>query len=230
MQSKSKVKPLVAEYAISLRKEGKTYREIVGLCAEIDPTESITLDWCKRNLSEVEKQKPTTFQQQEELCLKQITMLAVLPKGVTSTECKRIIKHNHKLTASDEVVKLYKKYKNRVSANNPDAFFRPSSLQPDRAMSSFKDVLASGNYLYDTIADHVYNICREYPEVYSSAVRRELASIIFPELQLMGGGANRMAYLEKAVVTLEDRVPQQKESCVAHRTPLFYVEEDELPY
>lgn len=230
MQSKSKVKPLVAEYAISLRKEGKTYREIVGLCAEIDPTESVTLDWCKRNLSEVEKQKPTTFQQQEELCLKQITMLAVLPKGVTSTECKKIIKHNHKINDPEEVIKLYKKYKQKVIVNNPKAFFRPSCLQPNRAMSSFKSILSSGDYIYDVVADHVEDICRQYPEVSSNAVRRELATIIFPELQLMGGGANRMAYLEKAVVTLEDRVPQQKESCVAHRTPLFYVDEDELPY
>ena len=45
---KSKVKPLVANYAISLRKEGKKYSEIVELCAQIDATQSVTLDWCKR--------------------------------------------------------------------------------------------------------------------------------------------------------------------------------------
>jgi len=230
LQSKSKVKPLVAEYAVSLRKEGKTYREIVGLCAEIDPTESITLDWCKRNLNKVEKQKQTTHQQQEDLCLQQITTLAILPKGVTSTECKKIIRHNHKINDNEEVIKLYKKYKQKVIVNNPKAFFRPSCLQPNRAMSSFKSILSSGNYIYDVVADHVEDICRQYTEVYSSAVRRELAAIIFPELQLMGGGANRMAYLEKAVDILEDRVPQQKESCVVYSTPLFYVNEDELPY
>ena len=52
--SKSKVKPLVAEYAISLRKEGKKYTDIVELCSQIDTTRSVTLDWCKRNLKNVE--------------------------------------------------------------------------------------------------------------------------------------------------------------------------------
>ena len=94
-KTRSKVKPLVAAYDISLRKEGKQYKEIVELCNQIDKSESITLDWCKRNLKLVEKEVVTPEGKLEALCLEQIKALATLPKGITSSECKRIIKHNH---------------------------------------------------------------------------------------------------------------------------------------
>ena len=59
-----------------------------------------------------------------------------------------------------------------------------------KATRSFKQILSSGNYLYDVIADVVNDICTEFPEVYSSSVRRELASIIFPELKANGWWCN----------------------------------------
>ena len=103
----SKVQSLMAAYAVSLRKEGKTYKEIVELCAEIDPERSVSLDWCKKNLKSVEKQKLSPELAAEALCLEQIAKLAVLPKGISSAECKMIIKHNHKLTDGEEIFKLY---------------------------------------------------------------------------------------------------------------------------
>ena len=230
-KTRSKVKPLVAAYAISLRKEGKQYKEIVELCNQIDKSESITLDWCKRNLKLVEKEVVTPEGKLEAICLEQIKALATLPKGITSSECKRIIKHNHKLEDAEEIYKLYKKYKTKLLSNEPKAFFRPSCLQPNRAEASFKKILTSGNYIYDVVADYVSDICQEYTEVYADAVRRELASLIFPELKLMGGAQLRMQHLEHCVEKLKQRVKQQE--CVVQE-PMsrgsFYIDEDELPY
>lgn len=233
MANKSKVKPLVAQYAISLRKEGKSYSEIVELCSQIDKTNSITLNWCKRNLSDIEKVEDFDSYQIEKNCLDQIITIGASDKGISSAECKRIIKYNYKLEDIDsaEVYKLYKKLKAKALAMNSNVFFRPSCLQPDQATRSFKQILSSGNYLYDVIADVVNDICTEFPEVYSSSVRRELASIIFPELKLMGGGAIRCKHLEEAVETLKERVPQiPYNEDAQYYKPSFHIDESELPY
>lgn len=229
--SKSKVKPLVAQYAISLRKEGKKYTDIVELCSQIDKSSSVTLDWCKRNLKSVEIE---TVDLVEQNCLDQITKLALLPKGVTYAECKKIIAYNHKINSysdSDlDIYSIYKKYKNKVSKVE-GTFFRPSSIQPDRAQQSFKQLLSCANYLYDTIADYVNDYCVDNPEVYGDAVRRELANILFPELKLMGGGAIRCKHLEEAVETLKERVPQiPYNENAQYCKPSFHIDESELPY
>ena len=229
--SKSKVKPLVAQYAISLRKEGKKYTDIVELCSQIDKSSSVTLDWCKRNLKSVEIE---TVDLVEQNCLDQITKLALLPKGVTYAECKKIIAYNHKINSysdSDlDIYSIYKKYKNKVSKVE-GTFFRPSSIQPNRAQQSFKQLLSCANYLYDTIADYVNDYCVDNPEVYGDAVRRELANILFPELKLMGGGAIRCKYLEEAVETLKERVPQiPYNEDAQYYKPSFHIDESELPY
>lgn len=226
----TKVKPLVAAYAVSLREEGKSYKEIVELCSEIDPDKSVSLDWCKKNLKSVKKQKLSPELAAEATCLEQITKLAVLPKGISSAECKLIIKHNHKLTEAEEIFKLYKKYKAKILASVPNAFFRPSCLQPNQAKQSFKKIISSGNYIYDIVADYVSDICQQYPEVYSHAVRRELASIIFPELKLMGGGATRCNYLEKAVESLTERVVQQEECIVIPAKAIPDFDDEYIPY
>ena len=84
--SKSKVKPLVAEYAISLRKEGNKYSDIVELCSQIDKTNSVTLDWCKRNLKNIEKVKNIEDYNIEKNCLDQIIIIGKSPKGISSAE------------------------------------------------------------------------------------------------------------------------------------------------
>lgn len=230
--SKSKVKPLVAQYAISLRKEGKKYTDIVELCSQIDKSSSVTLDWCKRNLKSVEIE---TVDLVEQNCLDQITKLALLPKGVTYAECKKIIAYNHKIdlysdSANTSIYSLYKKYKSKIQKVE-GTFFRPSSIQPNRAQQSFKQLLSCANYLYDTIADYVNDYCVDNPEVYGDAVRRELANILFPELKLMGGGAIRCKYLEEAVETLKERVPQiPYNEDAQYYKPSFHIDESELPY
>jgi hypothetical protein len=230
--SKSKVKPLVAQYAISLRKEGKKYTDIVELCSQIDKSGSVTLDWCKRNLKSVEIE---TVDLVEQNCLDQITKLALLPKGVTYAECKKIIAYNHKIdlysdSANTSIYSLYKKYKSKIQKVE-GTFFRPSSIQPNRAQQSFKQLLSCANYLYDTIADYVNDYCVDNPEVYGDAVRRELANILFPELKLMGGGAIRCKHLEEAVETLKERVPQiPYNEDAQYYKPSFHIDESELPY
>ena len=224
---KSKVKPLVANYAISLRKEGKKYREIVELCAQIDATQSVTLDWCKRELKSVKKE---TIDLVEQACLDQITHLALLPKGISYPECRKIIAYNHKLDSETSVYDLYKKYKAKVQKIE-GAFFRPSSIQPNRAAQSYKELLQYTNVLYDTIADYICDYCRDNPEVYPDSVRRELANLLFPELKISGGAMVRCNHLENAVETLCKRVEQQE--CVEnefYKKPEFYIDEDELPY
>lgn len=225
-----RVTPLLEAYAVSLRKEGKTYKEIVSLCSGIDKYKAVTLDWCKKHLKDVKKQRLSTEQAAEVVCTEQITALAILPKGISSSECKLIIKHNHKLSDPEEIFKLYKKYKAKVMSETPKAFFRPSCLQPNQAMQSFKKILSSGNYIYDVVADYVSDICQQYPEVYSNAVRRELASIIFPELKLMGGGSVRCSYLERAVEALTERVVQQEECIVQIPKPVLNFDDEQFPY
>jgi len=229
--SKSKVKPLVAQYAISLRKEGKKYPEIIELCSQIDKTESITLSWCKKNLKDVVIETVDVIEQN---CINQITTLALMPKGVTYAECKKIIAYNHKFNSdvgSDIIYSIYKKYKNKIQKIE-GTFFRPSSIQPDKAVQSFKQLLSCANYLYDTVADYVNDYCTDNPEVCSDSVRREIANIMFPGLKLMGGGAVRCKHLEESVEILCQRVPQKsyKDNTPEPIGELFYIDENELPY
>ena len=224
---KSKVKPLVANYAVSLRKEGKKYSEIVELCAQIDPTQSITLDWCKKELKTV---KIETVDLIELTCLDQITQLALLPKGISYPECRKIIIHNHKIDDEISVYELYKKYKAKIQKIE-GTFFRPSSLQPNRATQSFKELLQYANVLYDSIADYVCDYCRDNQEVYPDSVRRELANLLFPELKINGGAMVRCRYLEKAVNTLCERVKQQDGNAVEYYDESdVVIDENELPY
>ena len=110
-------------------------------------------------------------------------------------------------------------------------FFRPSSIQPNRAQQSFKELLQYTNVLYDIIADYVCDYCRDNSEVYPDAVRRELANLLFPELKINGGVMVRCQYLEKSVNILCERVKQQESSVVEYyEKPEFYIDEDELPY
>lgn len=212
-------------------KRVKKYSEIVELCSQIDKTNSVTIDWCKRNLKDIEKVKNFDEYQIEKNCLDQIITIGASPKGISFAECKRIIQYNYKLEDTEDVYKIYKTLKPKVLALNDKVFFRPSCLQPNQATRSFKQILSSGNYLYDVIADVVNDICTEFPEVYSSSVRRELASIIFPELKLMGGGAIRCKYLEEAVETLKERVPQiPYNEDAQYYKPSFHIDESELPY
>ena len=228
---KTKVLPLVAAYAVSLRKEGKTYPEIVALCSEVDRSNSVTLDWCKKELKNVPKEDVDFI---EETCLGQITILALMPKGITYVECYKIIAHNHKLDTTKpendyKVYELYKKYKAKV-LKAEGTFFRPSSIQPNKAVQSFKQLLSCANYLYDSVADYVDDYCRDNPETYPSAVRRELASIIFPELKLMGGGSVRCSYLERAVEALTERVVQQEECVVIPAKAITDFDDEYIPY
>jgi len=226
---KSKVIPALLKYAISLRKEGHTYNEIVELCSQIDPTNSVTIDWCKKELKGFKKETTDVV---EATCLEQITTLALLPKGISYPECRKIIAHNYKVDITNHVVyDLYKKYKAKVQKTE-GTFFRPSSIQPDKAVQSFRELLQYTNVIYDTIADYVNDYCYNNPETYPDAVRRELANLVFPELKINGGAMVRCKHLEKAVDTLCERVQQKdlndKESY--NITPAFIFNEDELPY
>ena len=155
-----------------------------------------------------------------------------MPKGITYVECYAIIAHNHNLQNKAEIYSLYTKYKAKVMKKE-GTFFRPSSIQPDKASISLNQLVGYVNVLYEAVADYVCDYCRENPDTYPSAVRRELASMVFPELNIMGG-ANRFSYLEKSVETLIERVPQVDKCNNVYNnvcaTNIIDIEESDIPY
>lgn len=228
----SKVLPAVKAYAVSLREEGKTYSEIVTLCNQIEKPPAVTLDWCKRTLKDVCKTPDKS--DAEASCIQTITNLALRPEGVTATECYGVIKTLHNFNDYEEyhglVQDLYKKYKAKVKKTE-GVLFRPSSIQPNNAQKSFNRLLELSTYLYEQIEDYLNDYKYDFPDVSTDMVKREIATLTFPELKLMGGVGVRCNYLHNSVEALKSRVEQNVDKQDVVVDNLFVIDTiDNLPF
>lgn len=203
---KTKVGVCLKEYAESLREQGFKYSEIVEKCLEVGGN-SVTIDWCKRNLKGVEIKTMSALTEKE--CIKRITDLALRPEGVTSWEAYAVIRT---ITgADDDNEKVYRRIRSKVIKSNSKAFFRPASINPYKAYDS-KEMLQEkalliSEYVNEKIDEYRLEIFgTDYNEFWNrSAVLNELVALSLPSLHHMGGCQARNDVLDNAVEKLEER-------------------------
>lgn len=185
----------VKEQAKALREQGLTYKEI---SSALDG--AVSVDWCKRNLKAVQKEKIT------DACIEELIKEATKPEGISVYEANAIIyKHNqHKALSKDAVNNLRKKAKR----TNEDCVFRPAWLDPIKPQESYKTMFAYIDHLIDEVENVVRWYCDTYPLTNPSAVRYELTKYLFPKIsgETLAGRTMRT---EDIVETLASRNIQE---------------------
>lgn len=185
----------VKERALELRKKGLTYKEI---SSALDG--AVSVDWCKRNLKAVQKEKIT------DACIEELIKEATKPEGISVYEANAIIyKHNqHKALSKDAVSNLRKKAKR----TNEDCVFRPAWLDPVKPQDSYKTMFAYIDHLINEVENVVRWYCDTYPLTNPSAVRYELTKYLFPKIsgETLAGRTMRT---EDIVETLASRNIQE---------------------
>ena len=181
--------------AEDLRRKGLTYKEI---SSALDG--AVSVDWCKRNLKAVQKEKIT------DACIEELIKEATKPEGISVYEANAIIyKHNqHKALSKDAVSNLRKKAKR----TNEDCVFRPAWLDPIKPQESYKTMFAYIDHLIDEVENVVRWYCDTYPLTNPSAVRYELTKYLFPKIsgETLAGRTMRT---EDIVETLASRNIQE---------------------
>lgn len=185
----------IKDRALDLRKKGLTYKEI---SSALDG--AVSVDWCKRNLKDVQKEKIT------DVCIEELIMKATKSEGISVYEANAIIfKHNqNKALSRDAIGNIRKKAKK----TNPDCVFRPAWLDPIKPQESFKTMFAYIDHLIDETENMVRWYCDTYPLTNPSAVRYELTKYLFPKIsgETLAGRTMRT---EDIVETLASRNIQE---------------------
>ncbi len=185
----------VKQKAEDLRRKGLTYKEI---SSALDG--AVSVDWCKRNLKAVQKEKIT------DACIEELIKEATKPEGISVYEANAIIyKHNqHKALSKDAVSNLRKKAKR----TNEDCVFRPAWLDPVKPQESYKTMFAYIDHLINEVENVVRWYCDTYPLTNPSAVRYELTKYLFPKIsgETLAGRTMRT---EDIVETLASRNIQE---------------------
>jgi len=185
----------VKERALELRKKGLTYKEI---SSALDG--AVSVDWCKRNLKAVQKEKIT------DACIEELIKEATKPEGISVYEANAIIykRNQNKALSKDAVSNLRKKAKR----TNEDCVFRPAWLDPVKPQDSYKTMFAYIDHLINEVENVVRWYCDTYPLTNPSAVRYELTKYLFPKIsgETLAGRTMRT---EDIVETLASRNIQE---------------------
>lgn len=179
------------EQAIELRKQGRTYQQISDQLG-------VSVDWCKRQLKGVKKEKDLIT----EACLDELILKATRPEGVTVYEANAIIFKHHKdnQLSKDQIKDMRRKASNK----NKDCLFRPPWVDALAPTQSYKSMLAYITHMLDELDNIVRWYCEEHPTVNSGSVRYEILKHLYPKISpepLTG----RMMRNENVVETLSSR-------------------------
>ena len=122
----------IKDQAVMLRQQGHTYSEISQLL-----NGAVSVDWCKRNLKEVKKEKLS------DACIDELVLKATRPEGVTVYEANSIIfKHNKDKSLSKDQIKNIRK---KASTTDSDCLFRPAWVEPTAPAQSYKTLIPVGS-------------------------------------------------------------------------------------
>lgn len=135
--------------AIELRTEGKTYNEISALLG-------CSVDWCKRNLSQIAKTSNT----QDDLIVSECLDKALSKQGITSSEIITTIKkHKPELQYSSykQIEPIYKRIRRRI-LTNPNAIIRPYWMLPDTPTECYHSILQAVDLMDRRIDEEIEEI------------------------------------------------------------------------
>lgn len=183
----------VKEQAISLRKQGLTYAQISSSL-----NGALSVDWCKRNLKNVEHKK------EEDPILVEIITLAVRPEGCTNYELTGVVmKYSPDLI--DKKGSYMSQYKRKARTKNKNVLFRPSWISPTKAFESSQALYQLADCMYERLQEAVNDYTAMFPEVQDKkAILDEIVKISNSYL-VREGLATRLSRNERVVERLIDR-------------------------
>ena len=194
--------------AIKLRELGLGYKEIAEKL-------SCSVQWCKVNLKDV--QKNTKESELIEKCI----LLGLRPQGITTTEIRKALVSKYDVVDEDgdlteEGLRLYKKIKTKVRERE-GTIVRPTWMVPEHVDEVFKAVIQAVDNIDRRIDEEITDILSvinpsedDYESTYKSLQRQ-----IF-NLTYVGRSFSKKDYegilssLEKTVIELRKRVKQLK--------------------
>jgi hypothetical protein len=139
------------ENAIALREQGLGY-------AEIAEQTGYSVDWCKKNLKGVQKNK------QEKSVLAEAIRIAQSNDGITNGAIKYLVRGMYPVDGTKEQEDMEKKAIARFKAaiNKTDGtLIRPYWMQPENARLSFTKVLSAVDIIQQRMTDEVTQIRKE---------------------------------------------------------------------
>jgi hypothetical protein len=185
--------------ASTLREQGMGY-------AEIAQQTGCSIDWCKRNLKGVSKNKS------EKEAIKQCVSLAQSKDGITNGEIKSLVRSVYPFEDSKEYEIMEKKAITRFKSvinKSENTVVRPYWMQPRNANLSFRLVLSSVDIISQRMNDEVDNIRKilNLDIRYDSSVRYAIIKMLMGSGLAHEGVANHCEHLESVSCKLEERNP-----------------------
>lgn len=176
--------------AFELRKQGRTYREIVEL---LDG--GVSIDWCKKNLKGVLKKEDNAA------CIRELKEKASRPEGLTEYEATGII-FNHFENATPNKVRYIK----RMVKKDPACLIRPDWTDTEHPTESYRSILALSIHLADEVGWLVEDFMSRYPKANPWAVKHEILKLAFSDKISAEPLTNRIHRNEVIIEEMEERL------------------------
>jgi hypothetical protein len=157
--------------AVQLRQAGHTYKEIAQQTG-------YSVDWCKHNLKEVQKNKD------EKDVIKDCIKLAQSQTGITSGQIKRAVQLVYPYQEGKEYAQLEEKAirRFRTAINKaPNTVIRPYWMQPQLAKFSLDTVLSAIDCTMQHMNDTVDHVRKQLnlDQSYDKSVRHAIISMLY---------------------------------------------------
>lgn len=202
----AKISSEIKDKAVDLRRCGKSYTEIVDVL-----NGEVSLDWCKRNLKGVQKDKNIDFLVEQE-----VVKIAKSMFGCTNREIIEIITRikGKLVLQEDDVIENHVdvyNLKKRIRAKHPDALFRPEVISADRPRYANSLLLESAQEVHDTLAQMAasfsLNVFGSESAINNDNVVYEILALSYPRFSNWGV-EQRCEYNSSVVNELEKRSKQ----------------------
>jgi hypothetical protein len=185
------------ELAQKLKEQGMSYPEI---SSEV----GCSVDWCKKNLKDIIKNK------QEKEVVKEAVLKAKSKRGVTVSELKDLVKtiytYENTKEYKDIEDKAVRRFKVAINKHT-DTTVRPYWMCPENATLSFNLVLSAVDCLTLRMNDEVENIRKvlDYDGSYDMSIRYSIIKMLLGSNLTPEGLGNHCEQLMDIVQSLEGK-------------------------
>lgn len=156
----------IKERAMSLRKQGMTYKQI---SSSLDG--AVSIDWCKKNLKNIKKS------QSNDLCIQEIIKLGCRPQGTTEYEATAVVFKYYENASTDKIRYL----KNKAKEIEPKCLIHTGwidHMNPSKSHDSLNTIVLH-------LMDHLDLLVEDYLELYPNcnkwSVRHEMLKLAFSD-------------------------------------------------
>jgi hypothetical protein len=185
------------QQAIELRAAGQTYQQIAE-------STGYSVDWCKKNLKDVEKNKD------EKEAIKQAVKIAQSVTGITVAEIKYLVRSIYPQDGTKESQDMEEKAIKRFKAaikKQPNTLIRPYWMQPENARISFNMLMSSVDNVMISLSEQVSYFRRELDldSSYDLSIRYAIIKLLYGSGLTPEGVETHCDRLNDIVLMLEER-------------------------